>query len=233
MTHKTLPVAFIICAVSSTRAAAQSPSPTPTEPQPERCQPDRASFAVNFGQLQPWVTGGANIEGDFRVGHLVVGYSHGWSLDLEGSTITGDMKRQRVTLHIPYTTGLGVGYSHHLDALRSYVDLRFEAKLHRFEASYDSADGKQRSRIADYSTVTIGAGAYWTWLPLAHRADSLHGINISASVRYWPNVASTLKGGAVAYSNASTNQEEMHKTANIGIANTPIVANISIGYIFQ
>jgi hypothetical protein len=202
-------------------------------PSRDSFRPHDASLAVNLGQLQPWLLGGANIEGDFRLGHLVVGYSHGWSLDLEGSTIKGDMQRQQVTLHIPYTTGVGIGYSQYLAPANSYVDLRFEAKLHRFEAAYDSADGRQRTQIADYSTVTLGAGAYWTWMPFVHGNTILHGLNISTSLRYWPKIASTLEGNAVTYRNATTGQDEIHKTAEIGIANTPVIVNLSLGYVFQ
>ncbi len=214
-------------AMNAAAQPAQSLNLSPTSPA------DGPSLAFNLGQLQPWVLGGANVEADLRIGHLVIGYSHGWSLDLQGAAIVGDMRKQRVVLHVPYTTGLGVGYAQYVDSLHSFFDIRAEAKLHRFEAAYDSTDGRQRTKIANYSTVTIGGGAYWTWLPLANRRDALRGINFSTSVRYWPNVASTLDDDAVAYMNQTTGATEVHQAAKIGIANTPIIVNLSVGYVFQ
>jgi hypothetical protein len=52
-------------------------------------------------------------------------------------------------------------------------------------------------------------------------------------VRYWPNVASTLDDDEVAYMNQTTGATETHQAANIGIANTPIIVNLSVGYVFQ
>ena len=185
------------------------------------------SFAVNAGLLQPILLGGANIEVDFRWGYFVAGYSHGWSLELPGSS------SQHVKLHLPYSTGFGIGVTFPVAILNSFFDLRLEGKVHRFEASYDSADGSHSTAIASYSTYTLGAGAYWTFVPFARRTDALRGIDISTSFRVWPNVASTLPGGQITYANTTTGRDEVHETANIGIANTPIVANVSIGYVFQ
>lgn len=191
------------------------------------------SLAFNLGMIQPLALGGANVEVDFRVGHFVASYSHGWSLDLQGSAVVGDMRTQKVALHLPYSTGFGVGYSFFVDSLRSFFDLRFEGKIHRFEASYDSADGQRRTAITNYTTYTVGGGFYWTLVPFAHRSDILRGLDISTSVRVWPNVGSSLSGGEIAYANATTGKQEIHKVANIGIADTPVVANVSLGYVFQ
>jgi hypothetical protein len=196
-------------------------------------RPKGVSLAVNAGLLQPIALGGANLEVDFRYGPFVAAYSHGWSLDLEGSAIVGDMKRQGVTLHLPYSTGFGLGLTHWVSALNSFFDLRFEGKIHRFEASYGSVDGLGKTEIARYSTYTIGGGAYWTYVPFASRTDALRGIDFSTSVRLWPNVGSTLSGNEVTYKNATTGRDEVHRTANIGIADTPVIVNVSVGYVFQ
>lgn len=195
--------------------------------------PDAPSVTVNAGLIQPLLLGGANLEVDFRYGHFVAAYSHGWSLDLEGSAIVGDMKRQGVSLHLPYSTGFGLGVTHWFAALRSFVDLRFEGKVHRFEASYASSDGRSKTDIAHYATYTLGGGVYWTYLPFAGRSDALRGLDISASVRLWPKIASSLSGNEVTYRNAATNRDETHRAANIGIADTPLVVNVSLGYLFQ
>ncbi len=195
--------------------------------------PKSASLAVNAGLLQPIALGGANLEVDFRYGPFVAAYSHGWSLDLEGGAIVGEMKRQGVTLHLPYSTGFGLGVTHWVSTLSSFFDLRFEGKMHRFEASYGSAGALTRTEIARYTTYTIGAGAYWTYLPFASRTDALRGLDVSTSVRFWPNVASTLSGSEVSYRNTTTGRDERHRTANIGIADTPLIVNVSVGYVFQ
>jgi hypothetical protein len=135
------------------RAVAETPSAQAARP-----DRDRLSVAINAGLLQPLVLGGANLEVDVRWRHLVVAYSHGWSLEL-ADQLGDEMTRQRVTLQVPYTTGLGVGGTYPLPALRSLVDLRLEAKVHRFAAEYASADGASRTRVVDYRTYTLGAGS--------------------------------------------------------------------------
>jgi hypothetical protein len=191
------------------------------------------SVSFQLGLIQPLLLGGANVEADFRYGHLVIDYSHGWNLNLEGSAITGEMKRQNVSLRVNYTTGFGIGYSQYVDAARSFFELRFEPKLHRFEAAYNSTDGNVRTAIAQYNTVTLGGGVYWTLAPFTHRKDLLRGLNVSTSFRFWPKVATSLVGNEVSYDNKSTGQREVHRAANIGIADTPFIANVSIGYLFQ
>lgn len=195
--------------------------------------PSKPMIAVNAGLVQPLALGGANVEVDFRWGHFVASYSHGWTLDMEGGLVVGDMKAQNVALHLPYSTGFGVGYQIYFDAIRSFVDLRAEGKIHRFEASYLSADESRSTRIADYTTYTVGGGLYWTLVPFAHRKDALKGIDVSTSFRVWPKVADTLAVGGARYQNATTGRDETHRAANIGIADTPIIVNVSVGYIFQ
>lgn len=216
-----------LAALLAAPLAAAEPAP------PRRLDPRAPSLAINAGLLQPLALGGANVEADLRLGRWIVSYSHGWSLDLAGATVVGDQRDQHVALHLPYSTGFGVGVEHYLPALRSYVDLRLEGKAHRFEAAYASADGTQRTRIAAYTTFTLGAGAYWTALPFAHRTDALRGLDVSTSVRWWPRVADTLPGSQVTYANATTGRMEIHRASAIGIAGTPVIVNVSIGYLFQ
>jgi hypothetical protein len=56
---------------------------------------------------------------------------------------------------------------------------------------------------------------------------------IAPSIRWWPNVASTLGDEGYTYYNKITNQTEVHKTMNVGASNTPWLANISVGYRFS
>ncbi len=71
---------------------------------------------------------------------------------------------------------------------------------------------------------------YATWLPW-HHVGSRGGVDVSASLRVWPKVWDSL--GDYAYDNETTGRMETMHAANIGIANTPVLANISVGYLFE
>ena len=188
-------------------------------------------IALMGGTLQPFVLSGGNIQLDFSTRKMAFDYSHGFSLDMNSETnaIVGDAKEQGLAIHLPYSTGLGIGYR-----LNKYFDIRFEPKLHKFEVYYDGTDRKvAENKIADYQTVTLGLGAYFRWRPFEKQDNFLKGIITSTSIRYWQNVASTLDGGEISYENRVTQQREIHETANIGIANTPIIVNIAVGYSIQ
>jgi hypothetical protein len=65
---------------------------------------------VLFGLSQPLLVDRFNIEVNYIHNRLIFNYSHGTSLDFSGSTATEDLERQGVTVHMPWTTGFGVGY---------------------------------------------------------------------------------------------------------------------------
>lgn len=180
------------------------------------------------GLLQPTMLQGGNIEVDFYTKKMVFNYSHGFSLDLDNKhgTTVGDAKSQNLALHLPYSTGFGIGYR-----VTRFFDVRLEPKLHRFEVYYDGSERSQSTNeIADYRTVTMGIGAYFRWKPFEKQHNVLKGIFTSTSVRYWQNVWSSLEGDQITYMNRSTDRLETHKAANIGIANTPFLFNIAVGY---
>jgi hypothetical protein len=185
------------------------------------------SLAINFGLIQPLLLGGGNVEVDYRSGPFVIGYSHGWSLDLQGGSLVGEQHDQHLRLHIPYSTGVGVGVEHYFARYRLFVDARAELKLHRFEPSYE--DASTLHALPAYRTLTAGGGLYATWI--AWQPHHGAGVDISASVRYWPNVWDSLGGGYV-YENLATSRMETMHPANIGIANTPVIVNLSVGYLF-
>jgi hypothetical protein len=193
--------------------------------------PRGLSVAANLGVIQPAVLGGANLEVDVRYRGFVFAYSHGWSLDLDSDLVTDEMRARGTELHIPVSTGFGVGPSLWIEGARSFVDLRLEGKMHRFEESVVEAD--RRTGVATYTTWTLGGGAYWTFVPFARRTDALRGLNASFSVRVWPKVATSLDDGKVRYAHPTSGAMEEHDAANIGIANTPLVINLSVGYVFQ
>lgn len=180
------------------------------------------------GIIQPILLQGGNFELDFYTPKMVFNYSHGFSLELESSagTTVGEAMEQSVAYHLPYSTGFGVGYR-----LNKRFDIRFEPKLHKFDAYYDGTNRKESvNQITDYNTVTLGVGAYFRWKPFEKQHNYLKGIFTSISVRYWQNVWSSLDTRGYTYFNTVTNQSETLKASNIGIANTPFVFNIGLGY---
>ncbi len=179
------------------------------------------------GTIQPFLLQGGNAELDFYLPKMVFNYSHGFSLEMESAsgTTVGEAKRQSVAYHLPYSTGFGIGYR-----LSRYFDVRFEPKLHRFEAYYDGTDRKvSENRISSYTTATLGIGAYFRWKPFEKQHNFLKGIFTSTSLRYWQNVWTSLNN-KTEYNNRVTGKNETLKAANIGIANTPFLFNIALGY---
>ena len=181
-------------------------------------------IGVVAGLMQPLAIDGGNLQLEATVGRFVFDYSHGWSLDLPA---VGDVEDQKLALHLPYSTGFGVGYQ-----LTEALDLRFEPKLHGFEVLYD--DGPQAgSEVASYRTVTLGFGAYYKWHPFSQSDGAARGITVAPSVRAWPNVWSSLDDDRIAYESSITGQSEVHEASNIGLGNSPFIVNVSVGYLFS
>ena len=189
---------------------------------------EKYELAFLAGTIQPFLLQGGNFEVDLYTPNMVFNYSHGFSLDLESSTNTtvGDALDQGLALHLPYTTGFGIGYR-----LNKFFDVRFETKLHKFEVYYDGTDRELAvNQVTNYTTLTLGLGTYFRWKPFEKQDNILNGIFTSTSIRYWPNVYTSLDGGEIVYDNRVTENFETHETANIGIANTPFLFNFSVGY---
>jgi hypothetical protein len=147
------------------------------------------------------------------------------SLDLSGALVVGDAKDQQLAYHLPYSTGFGVGYR-----VTRWLDLRVEPKVHAWQVYHQGDPQDVGHRIASYKTFTLGLGAYHRWFPFGDRRDWSRGITVLSSVRWWPNVASTLDGDELTYANRSTGRMETIGAANIGIADTPFLLNVSLGY---
>ena len=49
--------------------------------------------------------------------------------------------------------------------------------------------------------------------------------------RAQPNVWSSLKDNQATYDNQTTGQREVHTALRAGIANSPIIANVGLGYL--
>jgi hypothetical protein len=182
-------------------------------------------FSVLAGLIQPTVLMGGNIEINYTTKRMIFDYSHGFNLNPPS---VGDFKTQNVVLKLPYSTGFGIGYR-----INSFLDIRFEPKLHSFEVYYKDEEKTEANKIKDYKTFTLGVGLYYRYFPFRNSDNKfLQGITTSASIRWWQNVGSTLSNDEFSYDNKLTGKKETLKAANIGFGNTPLVMNIGIGYTF-
>ena len=188
-------------------------------------QKSEKEVAILFGLNQPLLLSGFNIEANFFTRKMSFDYSHGVSLEYQGSMITGAAKEQHLVAHLPYSTGFGIGYR-----FTSWLNLRLEPKWHRFEIYYDGEEQTLANRVVAYNTFTLGLGLYGKWHPFKKQNNFLKGVMVAPSLRWWPNVASTLDDSGYTYYNKITDQTEVHKTLNVGANNTPWLVNISGGY---
>ncbi|MFC0183119.1 hypothetical protein SAMN04515674_10598 [Pseudarcicella hirudinis] len=146
---------------------------------------------------------------------------------MSGGTITGEAKTQKLAYHLPYSTGFGIGYR-----FTSFFDVRIEPKIHSWEVYYDGETQNPANLIKSYKTYTVGLGAYYRYMPFKKQDNWLQGITTSSSLRWWPNVASSLTNDTFSYHNKFSNNDEVLKVSNIGISGTQFLVNVSIGYIF-
>ncbi len=182
-------------------------------------------FSLLFGTIQPTALKGFNVEVNYTTKRMIFDYSHGVSLD---PPTVGDFKTQKVALHLPLSTGFGIGYR-----FTSFFDVRFEPKLHSWEVYNEGEVQNENTKIKDFKTFTLGIGVYYRYMPFKNSDNKLlQGITTSTSIRYWQNVGTTLRNDEFSYLNKNTNKTETLKAPNIGIANSPIIFNIAIGYTF-
>ena len=189
--------------------------------------PEKNRFSVMFGLNQPIVAKGFNIEGNYWMKKWVIDYSHGFNLHVDGESLSNEYERQQVDFKITNSLGLGIGYR-----FTKGFNLRFEPKLHIYETYYHGQEQSNANSMLNFNTVTLGFGAYYRWLPFEKNKGFAKGITIAPSIRYWYKVDSSLPNDQHSYFNTQTNQNEILKAPNIGVANTPWVVNISVGYTF-
>lgn len=187
---------------------------------------NQANVLFGLGQI---VQRGYNIEGNLFYKRFVFDYSHGVSLDIENDRLEdGADKDQDLDVHIPWTTGFGLGYR-----FNDWLNLRAEPKWHKFELYYSEDVQNDESRIADYTTFTLGLGLYANFKPFKNKTNFLRGIMIAPNVRWWPNISNSIDGDEFTYQNRNSGEQEIHEARNIGIGNTPFIVNVSIGYSFD
>jgi hypothetical protein len=182
-------------------------------------------FSLLFGMIQPTALKGFNVEVNYTTNRLIFDYSHGAWLD---PPTVGDYKEQKLALHLPYSTGFGIGYR-----ISSFLDVRFEPKLHSWEVYNEGDTQSSTTKITEFKTFTLGVGVYYRYMPFRNSESKiLQGITTSTSIRYWQNVGTTLRNDEFSYLSKTTNNTETLKAPNIGIANSPIIFNIALGYTF-
>ena len=179
-----------------------------------------------IGQI---VQQGFNLEGNLMYKRLSLDYSHGISLNIPNDRLEdGADKEQGLDIHIPWTTGFGIGYR-----FNNWLNLRMEPKWHKFELYYSEDVQNKENLITDYTTFTLGLGLYSNLKPFRKKDNFLKNIMIAPSIRWWPNVSSSLNNDEISYLNRNTDQQETHEARNIGISNTAFFVNVSIGYSFD
>lgn len=177
-----------------------------------------------LGLNQP-LLGGFNIEGNLFYHRWAFDYSHGISLNLDNEFLDPINKEQGLDVHIPWTTGFGVGYR-----FTEWLNLRAEPKWHKFELFYNGQEQTETNLIADYTTFSMGLGLYTFFRPFKGRDNWLQGLSMAPSIRWWPKVSSSLDGESLTYANTVTGQMETHEALEVGVNNTPLILNVSIGY---
>jgi hypothetical protein len=183
--------------------------------------------SILAGLIQPMVLKGGNVEVTYFTKKVSFDYSHGFKLNMSGGTITGDAKTQKLAYHLPYSTGFGIGYR-----FTSFLDVRVEPKLHSWEVYYDGEEQNKANLIKSYKTWSVGLGAYYRYMPFMQKDNWLQGITTSTSLRWWPNVDSSLPSDKFTYHNKFTNKDETLKASSIGIAGSQFLFNVSVGYTF-
>jgi hypothetical protein len=210
---KVIPLLLLLASIIHTHAQDQKRKP---------------EVSIVFGLNQPLVLKGFNFEVDYWMKKFVLEYSHGFALEFTGGLVSQEAQDQRLSFHIRNSLGIGLGYR-----FTDAFNLRLEPKWHQWDVYYDDAFRKPEGKITSYNTFTLGLGAYYEWLPFEKKNNALRGVTIVPSIRWWPTVASSLQDNEYSYHNKFTDRQEIHEANNIGIANSPLFLNISIGYTFK
>lgn len=181
---------------------------------------------VLFGLNQPLLSG-FNMEGNIFYKRFAFDYSHGVSLNLDNEFLDPINKELALDVHIPWTTGFGIGYR-----FNQWFNLRAEPKWHKFELYDQGTEQVSENLIVSYTTFSMGIGAYANFRPFKRKKNFLNGIMIVPSLRWWPRVSSSLNNNQVDFYSPNLDSVVTHEALEVGINNTPLIVNISIGYSF-
>jgi hypothetical protein len=164
-----------------------------------------AQFTILTGLIQPVLLSGVNLAGTYFTNRMSFEYSHGMFLNYP-EFLRKDENASRV--YSPWSTGAGIGYR-----INSKYDIRAEAKAHRYRV--DLINNNQ----AEYTVYSLGVGVYSRHYLGKH-------FLFEYSLRYWPNVSSTLTNDIFSYSDEQGNTLS-HKAHPLGV-----IFNVSFGYTF-
>lgn len=181
---------------------------------------------VLFGMNQVLLNG-FNSEVNLFYKRFAFDYSHGVSLNMDHGILDQANQDLGLDVHIPWTTGFGVGYR-----FTEWFNLRAEPKWHKFELYNMGEDQVEENLLGDYTTFSMGIGAYANLQPFKKQENFLKGIMIAASIRWWPRVTSSLENNELEFFSKAQNKTVSHEAMEAGISNTPLIVNLSIGYSF-
>ena len=170
-------------------------------------------FTVLAGLGQPLFFNGGNVAVEYKTESFVFEYSHGWDLDYNASGdrfLTEEEANQELKIFQPYTTGFGIGV-----LFTENLDLRLEFKEHQYRVTPPNDDQ------FEYTTTSIGFGIFYSYF-----FDGSDGWQLNSSIRYWPNVSSSLKDNEHIFLN-DKGEEQTHKAHDLGL-----FPNFSIAYTF-
>lgn len=186
-------------------------------------------ISVLTGLSQVLLVKGFNIEVNYIHNRLIFDYSHGASIDFDKNLVTDELKAQGVVVHMPFSTGIGIGYR-----FTPWLNLRVEPKWHRFEFYYDGETQNDANKIAsDKNNFSVGLGLYTFFQPFKKKENLLKGLSIAPSIRFWPTVSSSFTDNKFSYQNKNTGKTEELKALASGIGFTPLIINVSVGYTFD
>ncbi|AQG80704.1 hypothetical protein [Spirosoma montaniterrae] len=206
---------------------------TPALAQTKSSANDRSSFPYSNrftlgGGVSQLLLGGFNVQAEYTTKRLVFDYSHGFNIRLAGASASPIAQDQKLAETLVSTLGIGVGYR-----ITPEWDVRVEPKLHYYNLNYDTAAESAGSLVTSYKTVTLGIGTYYRYYPFRRQTNALAGVLIMPSVRFWPNVWSSLPDNTFTYQNKITNRTETYRAASQGFPGTGgLLANITVGYTF-
>lgn len=199
-------ICFLILSINST-AIAQSSETTPKTDQSASWL-DGENITVKAGLSQPLLLSGVNLAVTYMTDRLVFEYSHGVWLSYDRIGRTDTERNQNLDLYSPWSTGFGIGYR-----LGLGFDVRVELKAHRYRVT------RPVNESFEYTTFSIG--------PAINFHQPLYkGLGLDLTVRFWPNVASTLQDGQRTFVDAE-GQAQIHEAHDLGV-----FPNVSLGYTF-
>lgn len=200
-------LAFTFIVASSVPAQPPGAAP-PTVPSAAARQTETILFA---GLIQPLLLRGVNVALTHLGQRFAISYSHGMFLHYDAVDFlrSKEERNQSLDVYSPWSTGAGVGWR-----LGRSHDMRLELKAHRYHVT--SPTGEQ----VRYTTWSVGPGFY------RRRQARGSRLVIEPSVRFWPNVGSSLAKGEHVFT-ADDGTRLRHRPHQLGV-----IANLSVGWSF-